>query len=349
MIVVFASIILDHVANVDRLPGVGETVICPSYALFPGGKGANQALAAARAGAPVTVAGAVGKDGAAEVALSLLREGGVDLSRVETVDLPTGAAFLGVDKGGQNQIIVCAGANLKARAASLAGYGWDASDMLLLQRETPEAACIALAKAARAAGAQVVLNAAPAGPIAPALLDQLTLLIVNEHEAAVTPRARLGGARPRSRRPPRRRRARRRLRGHAGRRRLRRLDEGPPPFGRRAGGGGGGHGRGRRRLRRRHGRSAPCRPALRGGVARGRGRRLARLHQAGRAAEPASGGGDRGAGGTDRIGGVFVRFLRGLAPPLPSPPAGRVRVGPTPHAPRPRPQPTLDPRAQPRQ
>lgn len=185
MIVVFASIILDHVASVERLPGVGETVICPSYQLFPGGKGANQALAARRAGAPVTVAGAVGSDGAAEAALELLKAGGVDLSRVARADLPTGAAFLGVDAKGQNQIIVCAGANMAASAASLADFAWSKDDILLLQRETPEAECLAIATAASAAGARVVLNVAPAGPVAPELLDLLDILVVNEHEAAV--------------------------------------------------------------------------------------------------------------------------------------------------------------------
>jgi ribokinase len=185
MIVVFASIILDHVATVERLPGVGETVIGPSYEVFPGGKGANQALAAARMGVPVKVGGAVGRDAAAEKALSLLREGGADLSGVEEADLPTGAAFIGVDARGQNQIIVTAGANLKARAASLEGHPWTKADILLLQRETPEADCIALAEAARTGGARVILNLAPAGPVSPELLAATDMLIVNEHEALV--------------------------------------------------------------------------------------------------------------------------------------------------------------------
>lgn len=185
MIVVFASIILDHVAMVPRLPGPGETVIGPSYQIFPGGKGANQALAAARAGAEVKVGGAVGHDAAAEAALALLHEEGVDLTGVEQVDLPTGAAFIGVDARGQNQIIVTAGANLKARAASLAGHGWQKDDILLLQCETPENECISLARQANAAGARIILNAAPAGPVSADLIDLLDVLIVNEHEAVV--------------------------------------------------------------------------------------------------------------------------------------------------------------------
>ncbi len=185
MIVVFASIILDHVAVVERLPRPGETVICPSYQVFPGGKGANQALAAARAGAPVLVGGAVGEDAAADAALALLKEGDVDLSGVERVDMPTGAAFIGVDAKGQNQIIVTAGANLKARAASLALHTWSKSDILLLQCETPETECIAVARAAAAGGARIILNAAPAGPVSADLVDLLDTLIVNEHEAVV--------------------------------------------------------------------------------------------------------------------------------------------------------------------
>ncbi len=185
MIVVFASIILDHVAVVDRLPRPGETVICPSYQVFAGGKGANQALAAARAGAPVLVGGAVGQDAAADAALGLLREGNVDLSGVETVEMPTGAAFIGVDAKGQNQIIVTAGANLKAKAASLEHHLWSKADILLLQCETPETECIAVAKAAAACGARIILNAAPAGPVSADLIDLLDVLIVNEHEAIV--------------------------------------------------------------------------------------------------------------------------------------------------------------------
>jgi ribokinase len=185
MIVVFASIILDHVAVVPRLPGPGETVIGPSYQIFPGGKGANQALAAARAGAPVLVGGAVGTDTAADAALSLLAEGDVDLSGVRKVDMPTGAAFIGVDAKGQNQIIVTAGANLQASAASLGHHVWTRDDLLLLQCETPERECIAVAKAAKAGGARVILNAAPAGPLSPELIALLDVLIVNEHEAVV--------------------------------------------------------------------------------------------------------------------------------------------------------------------
>lgn len=185
MIIVFASIMLDHVITVDRLPGQGETVVGTSYQTFPGGKGANQALAAWRAGARVKIGGATGRDAAAEMALALLQEGGIDLAAVEQVDEPTGAAFIGVDARGHNQIIVTAGANRKARAASLAHHGWSKSDILLLQRETPEGEAVAIARVAKAAGARVVLNLAPAGPVSADLIDLVDILIVNEHEAVV--------------------------------------------------------------------------------------------------------------------------------------------------------------------
>jgi ribokinase len=88
MIVVFGSLNADLVTRVDRIPAPGETVIGPGYAVHPGGKGANQALAAARAGARVVMAGAVGRDGLADVALGLLEAAGVDLSRVARLDEP---------------------------------------------------------------------------------------------------------------------------------------------------------------------------------------------------------------------------------------------------------------------
>ncbi|GAU81887.1 ribokinase [Bosea sp. BIWAKO-01] len=180
MITVFGSLNVDLVTPVERLPGAGETVIGPGYALHPGGKGANQALAARRAGAKVVLAGAVGRDAFAEIALSLLAADGVDLTLVERVEAPTGAAFIAVDAAGSNQIVVAAGANAQARADGL-------RDLPLgqLQREVPETECIAAARLAKQAGGRVILNLAPAGSPAPELLDCLDMLIVNEHEALV--------------------------------------------------------------------------------------------------------------------------------------------------------------------
>ncbi len=185
MIVVFGSINIDLVTRVDRLPGAGETVIGPDYAVHPGGKGANQALAARRAGAEVRLLGAVGRDDFATTALSLLAADGVELSGVATVDAPTGAAFIAIDRDGANQIVVAAGANGLAQAEALSGLALGRDDLLLLQREVPEDACIAAANAMKRAGGRVILNLAPAGAPADALLALLDMLIVNEHEALV--------------------------------------------------------------------------------------------------------------------------------------------------------------------
>jgi ribokinase len=189
MIVVFGSINIDLVTPVERLPRAGETVLGPGYALHPGGKGANQALAARRAGATVTLIGAVGKDTFGDMALSLLAADGVDLGHVARLDRPTGAAFIATDRDGANQIIVAAGANASAQADSLQQMRLSASDILLLQREIPEEACLNAAAAMKRAGGRVILNLAPAEAPAPALIELLDILIVNEHEALVLAQA----------------------------------------------------------------------------------------------------------------------------------------------------------------
>ena len=189
MIVVFGSINIDLVTPVERLPGPGETVLGPGYALHPGGKGANQALAARRAGADVVLVGATGRDRFSDAALALLTTEGVDLDHVAQVDAPTGAAFIATDREGANQIIVAAGANAAVRPDALQQLELAAEDILLLQREVPEAACLEAARAMKRAGGRVILNLAPAEAPSAALLDLLDLLVVNEHEALVLAQA----------------------------------------------------------------------------------------------------------------------------------------------------------------
>ena len=189
MIFVFGSINIDLVTRVPTIPAPGETVLGRSYALVPGGKGANQALAARRAGAEVALAGATGRDDFARAALALLGADGVDLTRVERVEAPTGAAFIAVDEKGENAIVVASGANLFARAAALDGAALGKGDTLLLQRETPESETLAAARLARTRGARVILNLAPAGAFAAEWLDVLDILVVNEHEAVAVGRA----------------------------------------------------------------------------------------------------------------------------------------------------------------
>lgn len=183
MIVVFGSINLDLVTRVDHIPAPGETVLGRSYDRIPGGKGANQALAARRAGSAVVLAGATGADEFAEIALSLLRSEGVDLSSVAQVALPTGAAFISVDARGQNAITVAAGANMAARGSAVEATRLGAGDILLLQREVPDAEGQVAAELARRRGGRVVLNLAPAGRIPDGLLSALDILVMNEHEA----------------------------------------------------------------------------------------------------------------------------------------------------------------------
>jgi len=189
MIVVFGSINIDLVTPVERLPGPGETVLGPGYVVHPGGKGANQALAARRAGAAVALVGAVGRDGFGEAALALLSADGVDLSGVARLDKPTGAAFIAIDRDGANQIIVAAGANAAAEPDTLRQMPLGAKDILLLQCEVPAATNLAAAQAMKTAGGRVILNLAPAEAPAAALLACLDIMIVNEHEALVLAQA----------------------------------------------------------------------------------------------------------------------------------------------------------------
>ncbi|SDD59735.1 PfkB family carbohydrate kinase [Belnapia rosea] len=183
-LIVFGSVAADLVFTLPELPVPGHTVLAPGYQALPGGKGANQAVAAARDGAQVAFAGAVGADAMAEVALSGLREAGIDLSRLATVTAPTGCAAVCVDPAGRNQIAVGSGANRLASAAQVEAAALTPATTLLLQMEVPAEENAALIGRARAAGGRVVLNLAPAAPLPAAALRALSLLIANEHEAA---------------------------------------------------------------------------------------------------------------------------------------------------------------------
>jgi ribokinase len=184
-VLVFGSANADLVFAVPALPGPGVTVLGEGVRSFPGGKGANQAVAAARDGAPTAFAGCIGRDAFAEVATAALRGAGVDLSRLVVTDAPTGCAAICVDPAGRNQIAVAPGANLLARAAQVEDAALCAGTVLLMQMEVPAADVAALVQRAKARGARVVLNLAPPGDLPLAALRALDLLVVNEHEAAV--------------------------------------------------------------------------------------------------------------------------------------------------------------------
>ena len=185
-ILVAGSANLDFVVRAARIPAPGETVLGRDFRTFPGGKGANQAVACARAGgAPTQMLLALGDDAHAAPLQASLQEAGVALHLQRAAGMATGCAFICVSDEGENAITVAPGANAALRPEQLpplAGIGW-----LLLQLETPLASVLAYAQTARRAGVPVALNAAPAQALPPELLAALDLLIVNEGElAAIT-------------------------------------------------------------------------------------------------------------------------------------------------------------------
>lgn len=184
-VLVFGSANADLVFPVPELPAPGRTVLGEGYRATPGGKGANQAVAAARDGARAAFAGAVGRDPLAAVALSALRAArNVDLSRVAETEAPTGCAAICVDPSGRNQIAVAAGANALARADQVEDAALGEGAVVLLQMEVPPAETAKLAARARSRGARVVLNLAPPDVLPGEALRAVDLLVANEHEAA---------------------------------------------------------------------------------------------------------------------------------------------------------------------
>jgi len=171
---VVGSINLDLVARVERLPRAGETLVAAEFGRFPGGKGANQAVAAARLGARVRMVGAVGDDALAGEALAVLHATGVELAVTRTGS--TGIALILVDASGENQIVVVPGANAHVPPVSPGGA-------VLCQLEVPDEVVIAAARHADF----YALNAAPARPIE----IEPDLLIVNRHEFEIVSRGRL--------------------------------------------------------------------------------------------------------------------------------------------------------------
>jgi ribokinase len=187
VIVVFGSINVDFLMRVPRLPVAGETVLGGTYLVAPGGKGANQACAAARAGGPgtrVRMIGMVGDDLWADLALTELRAAGVDLSGVGRGPGGTGCASILVDASGANAIGVASGANMALRADAVPAATLDPDTTLLLQMEVPAAANWTLIRRARAHGARIVLNVAPAAAVPSDCLDAIDVLVMNEVEAA---------------------------------------------------------------------------------------------------------------------------------------------------------------------
>ncbi|OON82944.1 ribokinase [Streptomyces tsukubensis] len=184
-IVVLGSTNMDLVAYTEAAPAPGETVTGRSFRTVPGGKGANQAVAAARAGGRVSMIGAVGDDDFGVRLRATLTEAGVATGPLRTVPGPSGTAHIVVDDAGENSIVVVPGANgtvtglADGDEAVIAGAG-----ALLLQLELPLSAVLDGARSARGHGVRTVLTPAPAQPLPEALLAVTDLLVPNEHEAA---------------------------------------------------------------------------------------------------------------------------------------------------------------------
>ena len=184
--IVVGSANMDVVFSVDRAPSPGETLIAESAARYPGGKGLNQAVAAARAGAATSFVGALGRDENGDRLAAVMTDDGIGTDGLRRVDADSGQAFIVVDGSGENSIVVASGANASVTELDDADREAIAlASVLLMQLELPLAVVVEAARVAHEAGTMAVLNAAPAHALPDELLGLLDGLIVNEHEARV--------------------------------------------------------------------------------------------------------------------------------------------------------------------
>src|SRR5262249_51665459 len=183
-VVVVGSLNMDLVVRVARLPRAGETVVGEDLLRAPGGKGANQAVAAARLGADVSLVGRVGRDAFGHELSAALRDAGVSTRWVLGSDRPTGAALIEVDEAGENSIAVAPGANLEVMPEDIPARVVADADVVVAPLEVPLASIEEGFRLARQAGVRTVLNAAPARPVPGRLLRLADVIVANEVEAA---------------------------------------------------------------------------------------------------------------------------------------------------------------------
>ena len=183
MILVFGSLNADLIFNVTGLPTPGETVLCPKYKFRPGGKGANQAVAAASLGGQVEMIGSVGSDVFASPVITAIRQSGVGVSCISQRPGTTGTACVMVEKGGENQIVVASGANLETLSDQVGDHWLNEDTLLVLQMEVPIHEIRKIIFRARKAGSRILLNLAPALPIDDEVLKLCDFLILNAGEA----------------------------------------------------------------------------------------------------------------------------------------------------------------------
>jgi ribokinase len=185
-VAVVGSINMDLVVSTERLPAAGETILGSDFQRFGGGKGANQALAAARMGASVTLVGKVGTDEAGRALVGDLLRAGIEIGKIGRAEGATGTAIITVDSHGTNTIVVVPAANAQLTPEDVAAASdvIAVCDALLLQLEVPMATVVAAAAIAKAAGVSVFLNPSPVQALPDELLDGLAYLVVNETELA---------------------------------------------------------------------------------------------------------------------------------------------------------------------
>lgn len=185
MIVVFGSLTIDLNVVVPHLPTPGETVLSPTYEWMPGGKGANQAISAARSGAKVAMVGMVGDDGFGTRVINNMKKESILGSGIgRSDDLPTGCATVFIDeKSGENQIVIAAGANMQTSADQVPDEILGKGNIVLMQMEVSHDENWEVIRRAHENGAKTILNIAPAAPVPRQVLDMLDILIVNRIEA----------------------------------------------------------------------------------------------------------------------------------------------------------------------
>jgi ribokinase len=182
MILVYGSLNVDLIYRLSEMARPGQTVLADSMTTEPGGKGANQAVAAALDGAVVAMVGTVGEDAMATTALAGLIGAGVDVTGVARSAAPTGSACICIDAAGQNQIVVASGANGDTRSAQVATSSLADVSILLTQMETDPESTAALIRRGHAQGIRCIHNLAPAMPMEADVLRLLEILVVNEEE-----------------------------------------------------------------------------------------------------------------------------------------------------------------------
>src|SRR5215470_18028961 len=184
-ILVIGSLNADLVVRAPRFPGPGETISGEDLQVIPGGKGANQAVAAARLGSHVSMLGRVGKDNFGDFLLDNLKTNRVDSQLVQRDDTSTGTAIIVVDSNGQNSIVLSAGANGKVSTADIEAASFLHHDLLLLQLEIPLPTVLAAARTAKANNIRVILNPAPAKEIPDELIALADFIVPNETELSL--------------------------------------------------------------------------------------------------------------------------------------------------------------------